>query len=125
MIYRVQGTKGIYMGSTDQIYIEGKSSSYEQYEPTKNYLPEYEHPLWTKLGKKARGWGHWGADYIMLYRLVESFRKGEPFELDVYDAATWSVISPLSEISVANKSKTVDFPDFTRGKWKTNPSLVI
>lgn len=125
MIYRVQGTKGIYMGSTDQIYVEGKSPNYEQYEPVKNYLPEYEHPLWTTLGEKAKGWSHWGADYIMMYRLVESFRKGEPFELDVYDAATWSVISPLSEQSVANKSKAIDFPDFTRGKWKTNPPLGI
>jgi hypothetical protein len=40
--------------------------------------------------------------------------------VDVYDAATWSVIVPLSEQSVASKSAAVDFPDFTRGKWK-NP----
>jgi predicted dehydrogenase len=125
MIYRVQGTKGIYMGSTDQIYIEGKSPNYEQWELAKNYLPEYEHPLWTSLGEKAKGWSHWGADYLMMYRLVESFRKGVPFELDVYDAATWSIISPLSEKSVANKSEPVDFPDFTRGKWKTNKPIGI
>ena len=36
--------------------------------------------------------------------------------------ATWSVISPLTEKSVANKSAPVDFPDFTRGKWMTNPA---
>jgi hypothetical protein len=36
----------------------------------------------------------------------------------VYDAATWSVIVPLSEQSVASKSAAIDFPDFTRGKWK-------
>jgi hypothetical protein len=45
--------------------------------------------------------------------------------MDVYDAASWSVISPLSEKSVANKSQAVDFPDFTRGKWKTNQPLGI
>ena len=125
MGYRLQGTKGIYMDSTNQIYIEGKSPNYEQYESARNYLPEYEHPLWTKLGKKAKGWSHWGADYIMMYRLVESFRKGQPFEMDVYDAATWSVISPLSEQSVAQKSKAIDFPDFTRGKWKINTPVGI
>jgi hypothetical protein len=37
----------------------------------------------------------------------------------VYDAATWSVISPLTERSVASRSAAVDFPDFTRGNWKT------
>jgi hypothetical protein len=30
------------------------------------------------------------------------------------------VIVPLSEQSVAGRSAPVDFPDFTRGKWK-NP----
>ncbi len=39
--------------------------------------------------------------------------------MDVYDAAAWSAISPLSEESIANGSKPVDIPDFTRGKWKT------
>jgi predicted dehydrogenase len=125
MIYRVQGTKGIYMGSTDQIYIEGKSPNYEQWEPAKNYLPEYEHPLWTALGDKAKPYGHWGSDYLMMYRLVEAFRRGELVDMDVYDTVTWSVISPLSEKSVANKSAPVDFPDFTRGKWKTNKPLGI
>jgi hypothetical protein len=45
--------------------------------------------------------------------------------MTVYDAATWSVISPLSERSVAGKSRPVDFPDFTRGKWKTTPPVTI
>jgi len=29
----------------------------------------------------------------------------------------------LSEMSVAGRSKPVDFPDFTRGKWETAPVL--
>lgn len=125
MIYRAQGTKGIYMGSTDQIYLEGKSPNYEQWEPARNYLPDYEHPLWTALSEKAKSWSHGGADYLMMYRLAEAFRKGQPFELDVYDAATWSVISPLSEQSVASQSGPVDVPDFTRGKWKTRKPIGI
>jgi hypothetical protein len=125
MIYRAQGTKGIYMGTTDQIYIEGKSPNYEQWEPASNYLPKYEHPLWTVLGNKASPYGHWGSDYLMMYRLIEALRRGEPVDMDVYDAASWSVISPLSEKSVANKSRPVDFPDFTRGRWKTNKPLGI
>jgi hypothetical protein len=43
--------------------------------------------------------------------------------MDVYDAAAWSVITPLSEQSVANRSAAVDFPDFTRGKWEESREL--
>jgi predicted dehydrogenase len=125
MIYRIQGTKGIYMGTMDKIYIEGKSSEYEVWEPANKYADEHEHPLWKSLGQQATQFGHWGADYIMLYRVIEAIRAGKPVDMDVYDAASWSAISPLSETSVANKSKAIDFPDFTRGKWKTNPPLGI
>jgi hypothetical protein len=59
-------------------------------------------------------------DFIMDWRLIDILRNGLPLDQDVYDAALWSVIAPLSERSVANKSKTVDIPDFTRGAWQTN-----
>jgi hypothetical protein len=36
----------------------------------------------------------------------------------VYDAAAVSAPGPLSEMSVAQGSSPVKFPDFTRGKWK-------
>ncbi len=62
---------------------------------------------------------------MMMYRLIDAIQKGGLVDMDVYDAASWSVISPLSEKSVANKSQAVEFPDFTRGKWKTNKPLGI
>jgi hypothetical protein len=43
----------------------------------------------------------------------------------VYDAALWSAIAPLSEQSVANRSQSVDIPDFTGGSWKTNNPVDI
>jgi hypothetical protein len=39
---------------------------------------------------------------------------------DVYDAALWSAIAPLSEWSVANRSQSIEVPDFTRGAWVKN-----
>ena len=60
-------------------------------------------------------------DNVMLYRLVKCIRTGAPPDMDVCDAASWSMVSALSEQSVTNRSRPVDFPDFTRGKWKTNP----
>ena len=39
--------------------------------------------------------------------------------------APWSSIAVLSEQSVADRSRPVDFPDFTKGKWKTTPPIKI
>jgi hypothetical protein len=64
-------------------------------------------------------------DYIEDYRLIECLRTGQPTDLNVYDAAAWSVVSALTEKSVARKSEPVPFPDFTRGRWPTTPPLGI
>jgi hypothetical protein len=64
--------------------------------------------------------GHGGMDFIMDWRLIDCLRNGLPLDQDVYDAALWSSITPLSEQSVANRSNSVDVPDFTRGAWETN-----
>ena len=37
---------------------------------------------------------------------------------DVYDAAEWSCITELSELSVRQGSIPVEIPDFTRGNWE-------
>jgi hypothetical protein len=60
-----------------------------------------------------------------LYRLVKNLQEGKPLDIDVYDAAAWSVIVPLSEASVAGRSKPMDFPDFTRGRWKNRPPVDV
>jgi hypothetical protein len=52
-------------------------------------------------------------------------RNGLPLDQDVYDAALWSSIAPLSEKSVASRSNSVDVPDFTRGSWKSNKPLEL
>lgn len=69
--------------------------------------------------------GHGGMDFIMDWRLIDCLRNGLPLDQDVYDAALWSVISPLSEESVAHRSTSVDVPDFTRGSWKMNTPVDI
>ena len=48
---------------------------------------------------------------------IEALKRGVQTPLDVYDAATWSVISTLSERSVAEGGSSQKFPDFTGGKW--------
>ncbi|TAJ11787.1 acetylgalactosaminidase [Marinilabiliaceae bacterium JC017] len=81
------------------------------------YTPE----IVRRVGEMAKQvGGHGGMDFIMDWRLIDCLRNGLPMDLDVYDAAAWSCITPLSEWSIANKSKPIDVPDFTRGAWKTN-----
>lgn len=70
------------------------------------------------LAKKIGG--HGGMDFMMDWRLIDCLRNGLPMDMDVYDAASWSVIVPLSEWSVANRSTAIDIPDFTCGSWKNN-----
>ena len=64
--------------------------------------------------------GHGGMDFIMDWRLIDCLRNGLPLDMDVYDAAAWSCITPLSIWSIANRSNSIDIPDFTAGAWKTN-----
>ncbi len=81
------------------------------------YTPE----IVKKIGEMAKKvGGHGGMDFMMDWRLIDCLRNGLPLDQDVYDAALWSSIAPLSEKSVANRSNSVDVPDFTNGSWKIN-----
>lgn len=85
------------------------------------YTPE----ITRRVGEMARQvGGHGGMDSLMDWRLTDCLRNGLPLDMDVYDAAAWSSIIPLSEWSVANRSMPVDIPDFTAGAWKTNKPLM-
>jgi predicted dehydrogenase len=90
-------------------------------EEFKQMEEKYTPPIIKYIGEIAKNvGGHGGMDFIMDWRLIDCLRNGLPLDQDVYDAATWSAVAPLSEKSVANKSRTVDVPDFTKGTWKNN-----
>jgi len=87
---------------------------------------QYQHPLTRTIGDLARKvGGHGGMDFIMDYRLIYCLKNGLPLDQDVYDAAAWSAVVPLSIASVADRSRTQDVPDFTRGRWRTNRPLGV
>jgi predicted dehydrogenase len=121
--FRVQGTKGIWMDVNKSIYIEGQSKEVHRWEEAKAWLDKYDHPLWKKYGNDAAGAGHGGMDWFVLNAFIESVKRKTAPPQDVYDAVTWSAITPLSEISIKQKGASVDFPDFTRGKWQTRKNL--
>jgi predicted dehydrogenase len=124
--YLMQGTKGLVQKYPDaKIYVEGRSPMHEWEDLIEKYAAEYEHPLWSELQEKAKGSGHGGMDFIQAYRLIHCLRKGLPMDTDVYDAAALCAVSELSERSIGNNSRTVDFPDFTRGAWMSREPLGI
>ena len=123
MIFRLQGTKGILEGQLDRICLDNISPN-DAWEPFATYQTKYEHPLWRELGDEAaKSGGHGGCDYMMVYEFLKAVRERTQTPQDVYDAATWSAIVGLSMESVAKHGQAVDFPDFTEGKWNTNPAL--
>lgn len=114
----IQGTKGIFRDYPPRIFIDGQEGGHT-WATLDKYKEQYESSLWKKQGEMARKLGgHGGMDYLMCYRLVQCLREGLEPDIDVYDAAAWSVPGPLSQLSVAQGSMAVKFPDFTRGHWE-------
>lgn len=121
----VQGTKGLVQRFPDEkIHVEGRSPAHA-WEDLESYRDEFDHPLWKALEARSQGAGHGGMDYIEDHRLVQCLLEGAPTDQDVYDGAAWSAVSELSERSIAARGRPMDFPDFTRGRWKGRESLGI
>jgi predicted dehydrogenase len=120
--FRVQGTDGIWMDVNHSIHIEGKSKPH-QWEDFQSYQDRYEHPLWKKYAVAAEGAGHGGMDFFVIHAFVEALKAQAPMPIDIYDAVAWSAITPLSEQSIAEGFKTLAFPDFTEGLWKTRKPI--
>lgn len=115
--FRVQGSNGLWEKDGDRIYIEGQSEKPHQWDDSKAWLEKYDHPLWKKYGEHAQGAGHGGMDFFVINAFVESAKQNIAPPMDAYDAAAWSAITPLSELSIENNGEPQDFPDFTRGNW--------
>ena len=117
--YRVQGTKGLWMQVNHSIYVEDQSAKRHEWDDEKAWLEKYDHSLWKRWINKDTdsAAGHGGIDFFVLQGFIEAIKRKVPTNLDVYDAATWSAITPLSEKSIELGNETVDFPDFTNGQW--------
>ncbi len=120
--FRVQGTRGLWMDVNESIHIEGvsKPHGWDQFQP---WQDKYEHPLWNKYAKTAEGAGHGGMDFFVVHAFIEALKAEAPMPIDIYDAVTWSAITPLSEMSIAKGFQTLDFPDFTGGRWRTRKPI--
>lgn len=118
--YMISGTKAV----AQKYPLPARISTSEEWftdeqmaEITEQYTPQ----IVRHIGDLARKvGGHGGMDFLMDWRLIDCLRNGLPLDQDVYDAAAWSSIVPLSEWSVANGSQPIAIPDFTCGSYAAN-----
>ena len=126
-IHLLSGTKGIACKFPDPPKISTGGEEYWFNEKEMKAVEEKYTPEIVKhIGEIAKSvGGHGGMDFMMDWRTIDCLRNGLPLDQNVYDAALWSSIAPLSEKSVANRSNSIDVPDFTRGAWRTNKPVDI
>ncbi len=124
----LSGTKAYHEGYPSRLSVLGRDShSFLKEGEYEEMRSQYRHWLWQKMEEdlKKNPNFHGGMDYLMTYRLIDCLNHGWPLDQDVYDGATWSIVTPLSEASVDLGNVPVQFPDFTRGKWKQKRKLPI
>lgn len=118
-IHLVKGTQGMARKYPDPLIALGENWAKD--EEMKTIWEKYTPEIVNRVGEMAKKvGGHGGMDFIMDWRLMDCLRNGLPLDQNVYDGALWSSIAPLSEWSVANRSQSIDVPDYTCGSWKIN-----
>ena len=135
-MYQLQGTKGyankypvegLALGGSelkDVAYDNLDAEEFMSDEERDAIMEAYKYPFVTQIEDLARQvGGHGGMDFIMDYRLIYCLKHGLPLDQDVYDAAEWSSLVELTEVSINHGSMPVVMPDFTRGEWNKTKGL--
>lgn len=125
-IHKIEGTKGSALKYPLPARVSNGGENWLSEQEVKTLEEKYQPAIVKKVGELAKKvGGHGGMDFIMDWRLIDCLRNGLALDQDVYDAALWSSIAPLSEHSVANNSNSVNVPDFTNGAWINNQPVDI
>ncbi len=124
--HMINGTKGTYLARPGRIgfsYRDGWIPQADYDALVEEYTPRIT-TVFNEMIRMAEETGRPEHSYArvnaMDWRLIDCLRNGLPVEVDVYDSAATTAITPLSEWSVANGSMPVKVPDFTGGSWQTN-----
>ncbi len=126
MIHGLYGTKGAALYDPQPPRISKGDHSWVTAEEYEKIKKKYTPKIFHKMGELAKQSGHGGSDLMIDWHLIDCLHNGLPLDQDVYDAASWSAIVPLSDWSVRNNSNSIKAPDFTAGSWKTNkPNMDI
>ncbi len=120
----IRGNNGMYKANPDRISTidDGLIQNEELDSLLEKYTPRLTNVFNEKRSQAATRPDVGGYSRVTPedWRLIDCLRNGLPTEMNVYDAALWSIISPLSEWSVVREGDSVKIPDFTDGAWRTN-----
>jgi hypothetical protein len=124
-IQLINGTKGVALKYPEPARY-GKGDEWLSPEACQALQEKYKPAIVKKIGEVAKQvGGHGGMDFLMDWKTIDCLRNGLPLDQDVYDAALWSSVGPLSVWSVANRSNSINVPDFTGGAWEKNAPVDI
>ena len=113
--FTVRGTKGMYEEATQSVFIdngEQRESRKENLDNVSQFTEKYEHEIWKKFLEDGVKGGHGGVDYLVYSDFFDCVKNNKPMPIDVYDAAVWMCITPLSEKSIAAGGAPMEIPDF-------------
>ena len=120
--FTVSGTKGIFSVPDSVVLTDDMDFNHEvgmvNYRGNAEAVYEENMPgIWKSITKEQIEAGHGGMDTLELQAFFGAALSGEEMPIDVYDAASWMVITCLTEASIANGGMPIDIPDFTGGRW--------
>ena len=119
--FTVRGTRGMYEEATDSVFLDDTYPEAEHFGwiqkhfgNAKDFEARYDDEKWKAYLASSRIGGHDGMDYLLFSDFFDALRKGRPMPIDVYDAAVWTAVSPLSAQSLKSGGMPVLFPDFSK-----------
>ena len=120
----IQGTKGALAGGPTRAAFDGgfknftkDSKKWIEGEGIQHLYEKYDHPMYKRLNELSKDSGHGGMDGMMVYRIIECLRNGEPLDQNIYEGCAWSSLIELTSKSANQGGAPQEFPDFTRGNW--------
>ena len=119
--FSVRGTLGMSSEERHVVYLDGMGKHVSENE--KEMFEKYDHPLHAEYVAKGVKEGHGGMDWLVCRAFIESVKRGTNTPIDAYDTVAWLAIGPLSEMSIKQGGASVDFPDFTNGKWQNREPI--
>jgi predicted dehydrogenase len=118
--YTIQGTKGVVeasrvAGQEAKIWVKGMDASIDEaiWRPLSDFR-EYLPQRYLDASESQIHSGHGGGDFFIVEDFVKAIMEGAHPAVDVYQACEWTAVALLSELSISNRSRTMDMPHFRK-----------
>lgn len=108
------GTKGSFTGFPNELFLDPMPHEADD-EKMKALFSRFRPKIWHDNGRLAKKMGgHGGIDFLMIFSLCQNLKMGLPMDISPEESILWSILAPLTEISVAS-GRPVSIPDYLKG----------